>query len=149
MLVCAFTMRSYRVQIMVCRLDPTSEFLLFISVVWTNVSHYKICNYVSNLCSFRHVFKSNKKTQSLKFSMEVTFCDIHGCVPELGNHFCHSKGCILFITKLLRYIVNHQPLSYYQLGWHSPIYRICTHTYVFIVIPKAVSNFQNNFRDSN
>ena len=46
LLVCAFTMKSYRGQIVVCHLDPISVCLLFISVMWTNVSHYKICNYV-------------------------------------------------------------------------------------------------------
>ena len=76
----------------------------------------QICNYVCNLCSFRHVCNSNKKMQSLK-SVEFTLCDIHGCVRELGNHFCNSQVCVLRITKPLQYIVNYPPPSYCQHDW--------------------------------
>ena len=103
LLVCAFTMRSYRGQIMVWRLDPTSACLLFISIVWTNVSDYKICNYVSNYCSFRHVCNSNEKMQSQ--------------IIRRSHALWHTWMCLWtwksFIPLIVLYPFHHQTITVY------------------------------------
>ena len=147
MLICAFTMWSYRVQIMFCSLDPTSEFLLFISAVWTNVSHYKICNYVfifvhSDMSAIQ--IRKRKASNSLWKSHFVTYMDVSlnleiiSVIHKFASYSSPNHYDILLT-------ISHYPIVNMD-GIRSSIRFVHIH---IIVILKAVSNFQNNFRDSN
>ena len=109
-------------QIMVCHLESTSVFFLFIGVLWAHVSQYKICYNISNFCSFRRVCSLDKKSKASNPPWKSRFM-IYRCVRELWNQLGHLLFCILFITKPLRYRDDYQPSSYCQNGYRDSNYQ--------------------------